>query len=81
MSDHSKDAAETNGIRESVDPRILDGYVGWYRWGEFAVLEVTREGTLLIAQFDGDERRRSTDHLLDRVAALGEGEQRTDREI
>jgi DNA-binding transcriptional MerR regulator len=40
----------------SVDVKVLDGYVGFYRWGEFAVLEVTRENTQLFARIDGDVR-------------------------
>ena len=50
-------APEAEEPREiSVDPKILDGYVGFYRWGEFAVMEITREDTQLFACTDGDVR-------------------------
>jgi DNA-binding transcriptional MerR regulator len=53
MTDHSTDTTETAGTRiVSVDPRILDRYTGFYRWGEFAVLEVVREGAALIGHLD-----------------------------
>ena len=51
---NAPEAEETRDI--SIDPKILDGYVGCYRWGEFAVLEVTRENSQLLARIDGDVR-------------------------
>lgn len=43
-----------------LDPKLLDNYVGQYRFGEFAVLDITREGNQLFAQTSGDLRHQVT---------------------
>jgi CubicO group peptidase (beta-lactamase class C family) len=37
----------------SVDPAVLDGYVGYYQFGPAVVMHVTREGPQLITQLTG----------------------------
>jgi DNA-binding transcriptional MerR regulator len=52
---------EADDDREfSIDSGVLDRYVGEYRWGEYAILEVTREGGRLFGQVTGDPRHECT---------------------
>src|SRR5262245_50499210 len=45
MSNESTPEEADDNRELSIDPGVLDRYVGEYRWGEYAILEVTREGS------------------------------------
>jgi len=50
MSNESTEEEAHDNREFSIDPGVLDRYVGEYRWGEYAIFEVTRDGSRLFGQ-------------------------------
>ena len=58
MSDDTMNDGDERDL--SLDPKVLDNYIGQYRFGEFAVLDITREASRLYSQSSGELRHEAT---------------------